>query len=103
MTNTNKWLMWAYLYEDGRLAHIGSRKFVEHHFIKLPIVPVIVEEDEAGTFFGWIDKDEDSPCMIWGTEIQFKMCFAYGPQASIDAGHGRAVKLTVVQDMDRAE
>lgn len=101
MENIKKqWKMWAYLYEDGKLCHVGSKRYVEIHLIRRPIVPVVVEEDENGGHYGWMETGEDTPCMIWPTEVQFKMCFTYGVKAAVEAGHGRPVRLKIVQDED---
>lgn len=58
-------------------------------------VPVLVTEAEDGPYYGWIDKDKDTPVMIHGSEGLFRMCFAYGPQAEVDRGKGRIVRLNI--------
>lgn len=98
------WRMYAHRC-DGRdgayLAHLGERWWVEIHGLDEPIVPVEVREvednDPAATHWGWLDAGKDTPVMIWHVRAAFNMCFPYGPQAEVDAGKGRIVRLAVVE------
>jgi len=85
--------------DNGTLFHIGDRRYVELHYLDLPIVAVAVTEvahdDPAGTHWGWLDASDPTPSMIWPSRIQYDMCFPYGPRAEEDAGRGRTVRLAV--------
>lgn len=91
------WNAYAHQFENGRFHTIGPKDYVKLHMLSGPIFPVQVEVDEKGDYWGWqyTGKEAELPRMIWPTEIQFKMCFAYGPQVEVDAGKGRIVRLKV--------
>jgi hypothetical protein len=97
------WQLWAHE-KDGRFFHVGSKRFVEFHGLKDPIVPVIVEITGTGVggvsdYYGWQDVDEyeQIPCMIWQSWACFNICFAYGAQAEVDRGRGRIVRLSITK------
>lgn len=85
--------------DNGTLFHIGDRRYVELHGLRLPIVEVTVTEvghdDPDGTHWGWLDVKESEPCMIWPSRSQYDMCFPYGPRAEEEAGKGRTLRLAV--------
>ena len=68
-------------------------------------VPVLVTTDPNGRYWGWIDNPEQDrrigreprtePVMIWHHEGLFAMQFPYGVRAEEEAGHGRAVRLSI--------
>lgn len=95
---TTVWRMHAHD-DGGTFFHTGDRRYVELHYLDLPIVVVTVAEvahdDPAGTHWGWLDSNEDEPCMIWPSRVQYDMCFPYGPAAEEEAGKGRTVRLAV--------
>jgi hypothetical protein len=59
------------------------------------IVRVIVEEDSEGPYRGWIGTTDTYPQMVFGHPSLFRMCFPYGPQAEVEAGRGRIVRLRI--------
>lgn len=79
--------------------HVGSRKYVEVHYMDDPIVPVTVRErtegDTGRVYYGWQRTGEADYAMIWPTEVQFEMCFPNGSKWPERAGHGRKVVLTI--------
>ena len=94
-----EWRLWAHKRDYG-FAHIGAKRYVELHIMSDPIVPVLVTEREGGKYYGWIRAGQDTPTMIFPTELMFSMCFPYGYEASEKAGHGRVVRLDVVERTD---
>ena len=66
------WKLWAHRYEDGKLWHVGARRWVQLHDLDQALVPVVVEEilgDRYAaevTHYGWDDKraDHSAPSMI---------------------------------------
>jgi hypothetical protein len=89
------WRMWALPHKDG-FTDPGHFRFAEAHAQKGQVpVPVIIKEDDSGTYYGWLATDHDAPTMIYGHIIGFNMCFPYGPKAEEDRGNGRAVHLTI--------
>lgn len=90
--------MWAIDYGPTakvRYNHIGHRRFVQAHYLPEPIVPVRATEHPEGTHYGWIDTNDTRPHMIFGNELQFKMCFPYGIAIEVERGKGRVVRLNV--------
>jgi hypothetical protein len=88
--------MWALPEGDG-FAHPGHRRYAEAYAQGTPAVTVEVVEDPDGTYYGWIGKDADQPSMIYANPMAFRMCFPYGPKAEEEAGHGRAVRLSITR------
>jgi len=87
-----------YAHDEGKhFMHVGEKRWVELHYINKPIVLVRVEIDEHGEYWGWLDSNKDKPCMIWPSEIQFKMCFPYGYTAEENIGRGKAVRLKITK------
>lgn len=63
-------------------------------------VQVVVSEEPEGTYYGWIDArraaaGDDTPAMIQQFSGLFAMQFTYGPEAEVNAGRGRIVRLAV--------
>lgn len=90
----NQWQMFAHDY-GGKFFHVGSRRYVELHYLSKPIVAVTVTEDPDGEYRGWIYADKDEPCMIWPSKGQLEICFPYGTQAAQERGSGRVVRLKI--------
>lgn len=98
--NSKMWELWAYDRGEDRkprFTQMGRRRYVELHGLPFPIVPVQVREDEAGTYYGWLATDSDTPAMIWGSHHQFSMCFPYGVEAEVARGKGVVLRLTVTK------
>ena len=79
-----------------------SRRWVELHYLSHPIVQVRVTEhqptDPPSNYWGWLDaSDPTAYTMIWPSEVQFDICFTYGPKVEEDRGRGRKVNLTVTE------
>jgi hypothetical protein len=96
------WALFAHE-ENGRYCHVGSKRFVEFHGLKLPIVPVQVSilaegQGEKLAYYGWQDADEydKPPSMIWPHWTLFSVCFPYGPEDEVKRGKGRIVQLSIV-------
>jgi hypothetical protein len=97
LTDTS-WRMWA-VRKDRGLEAPGHRRYAAAHAQPgEPVIPVVVTEDTDGDFYGWVPTGETVPRMIYGHRIPFNMCFPYGVQAEVNAGHGRVARLTVVAD-----
>ena len=66
------------------------------------VVPLLVTEDPAGNYLGWLDNDNPDLAMVqWHT--LFNMQFAYGAQAEVDAGRGTIIRLSVTELDPNAE
>lgn len=59
-------------------------------------VPVWVEEDAEGDYYGWKYADGHIS-MIWPSMIQLQMCFPYGMQVAIDNKDGVDVRLKITR------
>lgn len=90
-----QWAMFAHRYPTGHFVHVGPEFYVKNHLLNDPIIPVTVSEEPNGRYWGWIVTGEDTPRMIWPSEVQFKMCFPYGPEAEQERGRGRIVRLKI--------
>lgn len=95
------WTLWAYDYGDHKdfpshlFMHIGTKGYVKLHGIEKPIVKVQITEDINGAYFGWLDTGADAPSMIWPSQIQFNMCFPYGPEIEEKRGKGKSLRLAI--------
>ncbi|KKL81869.1 hypothetical protein LCGC14_1990450 [marine sediment metagenome] len=90
-----KWNMWAQNI-DGMFLHAGEKRYVELFGMSNTIVPVIVEESDGGTYYGWLETDENEPRMICPSEVEVDMCFPYGYKIEEKKGRGRRIRLTVL-------
>lgn len=114
------WKLWAYRQANGKLWHIGERRWVELHQLSHPLVPVLVKEilgdshvDEV-THYGWQYPEGskyrhgDAPTMIQvrtGNDpkdpkralMLLDMCFAYGLDAAIKRGDGNVVAMRITE------
>lgn len=88
------WQMWAHE-RDGVFRHVGSRFYVDLHQCPDPAVEVLVTEDAAGPYWGWIHAGKTFPTMIWAQETLFRICFAGVPEEIEAAGQGRVIRLHV--------
>lgn len=59
-------------------------------------VAVTATEDPDGDYYGWIQRGEDTPVMVYDHPGLFSMCFPYGPKAEVEAGTGEIVRLRLV-------
>jgi len=104
MPDLGPWRMWAHRYDNGDLHNLGSRRYVEAHGLRKPIIEVDVAEvsddDPAATHWGWMRPTDTEPVMIYPREVLFRVCFPYGVQAEVDAGKGRMVRLAVAEVAD---
>ena len=92
MKTERSWNMYAQDLGDGHLSAFGEEWWSKLHGDE-PVIPVKLIEDPEGDFYGWLETDSDTPCMIWGTKIQFEMCFPYGVQSEVDLGRGKPIRL----------
>ena len=96
------WPMWAHD-RKGEYQNIGEKWWVELHGLPDPVVPVSVAEvaDNApdATHWGWIWADHGTgrPEMIWAFRGAFDAQFPYGPDAEVEAGEGRVVRLRITE------
>lgn len=97
---TATWSMHAHE-RNGVLQHLGERWWVELHGLRDPIVEVEVREvpgdDPAATHWAWTREGRDKPefGLAWPNWGAFSMQFPYGPDAEMEAGKGRVVRLAV--------
>jgi hypothetical protein len=99
-----QWEMYAYKFKGKNgvfFEHPGEKRWVELFHFNEPIVKVRLTEDENGQYWGWLDKDETEPSMIWPSEVQFRMCFPYGYEAEEKAGKGKAIRLSITEIENR--
>jgi hypothetical protein len=59
------------------------------------VVTLTLTEDPDGDYWGWLKTGESEPSMVHCRESLFNMCFPYGPQASVEAGHGEILRFRV--------
>jgi hypothetical protein len=97
----DSWRMSAHRYRDGLLHNVGSRRFVEHHGLKEPIVEVdaveVPDGDPSATHWAWLPTGKTEPIMIYPREGLFTMCFPYGSKTEVEHGKGRVVRLAVTE------
>lgn len=101
------WKLWAHRGQRGErltYSHIGEAWWVRLHDETQPVVPVLIELDEQGDHWGWMDSESEHkrPSMIWPAKVLFEMCFSCGSKACAEGlakrGHlGRAVRLRVTE------
>ncbi len=97
MNAPRTWNMWAHDYGKCFI-HIGPKRYVELHGItSSPIVEIRLTEDTTGDYYGWLKTGQDTPTMIWPSEAQFSMCFAYGPNVEVERGEGQKLRFTVAK------
>jgi len=100
MSEPRTWTLWAHDYGTdaklpGRLfMHIGAKGYVRIHGLPEPM-EVEVTEDPEGPYHGWLETGEDTPSMIWPSQAQRDMCFAYGPKTEEDRGRGKMMRFTI--------
>ena len=91
------WDMFAHQ-DKQYFCHVGSETYCRMSGSGV-IVPVLVEIDPEGTYYGWQDLDDREPCMIWHSLTLFVMCF--GSQDALDRRikeqQGRMVRLSISQ------
>ena len=79
----------------NRFRHVGTKRYVELHMMKEPVVEVKITESASGTYFGWLKKGETVPCHIWGNQSLFDMCFPGGAKEEEAKGNGKAIRLAI--------
>ena len=95
-TKPRSWDCWAHDQAEG-FAHFGPRDWVALHGSPEPIVPVRLVEDPQGAYWGWLDKDATFPSLVWGTEVQYRICFPCRPEDLEARGQGRTLRFSVVR------
>lgn len=119
------WKLWAYRHANGKLWHIGARRWVELHQLTHPLVPVLVEEILADlyaaevTHYGWqyVEgspyRHGDAPTLIQvrtGADPKdpkralmfLSMCFSYGLDAAVERGDGNIVALRITERQEES-
>lgn len=105
------WKLYANRSDEGTFRNIGDRRWVEFHYSRDPVVPVLVEEilgDRHApevTHYGWEDaaRARSSPSTIQrrmtGPNTQptsmLSMCFPSGVDDMEARGRGRIVALRI--------
>lgn len=85
-----------YAVEDyGSLVHIGTKWYASQYGKAVPVT--VVEDSDSPTHWGWLPMGDTTYHMIWHTEVQFRMCFPYGPKIEEEAGKGRICRLLVTK------
>lgn len=92
------WVMYAQrqahpLVESREWFHFGDRQWVEMCFGG-DVQAVRLVEDPAGLYWGWLETGAAGLAMVQPHLGMFRMQFAYGVRAEIEAGRGRAVRLS---------
>lgn len=92
--------MFAQPLDNGDWTGIGGEWYARQYGSSPPM-PVMVIEDPAGDYLGWLDArdgvvivGDTPPNMIQRKEI-FSIQFPYGYKAEQDAGSGRAIPLRI--------
>jgi hypothetical protein len=75
--------------------HFGEKWWVEMHGLEEPIVEVEITENPNGQYYGWLETGKTIPELIMPNVHCFNVCFAYGPQADVDAGQGIIMRFDV--------
>jgi hypothetical protein len=93
MSIPRTWTLWAH--DHGtHFMNIGCRRYVEAHGLPEPIVEIILTEDPAGTYYGWLRTGRETPEMIYPHEALFTVCFPYGYKAEEAANEGRMLRFS---------
>lgn len=101
METPRTWTLWAHnfgprpKFPDGLFMHIGSKRYVELHGMKEPIVEVLLTEDPNGPYYGWLETGKETPHFIWPSEGQLDMCFPYGLKAEEEHGKGVPLRFSI--------
>jgi len=91
------WKMFVYKYPDCYM-HFGCYAYVKIHGLSYPIVEVELTENENGEYYGWIDSEGDlNGSLVWPSNAQTEMCFAYGSKIEEERGRGKKIRLSVVE------
>ncbi len=90
------WTMFAGVIRDKEV-FVNMATDARHalHHGHNPPIEVIVKEDEAGEYFGWMRPSDTEPVMIQPHRGMFEMQFPWGSKAEQEAGNGKVLKLTV--------
>ena len=99
-----EWPMWALRTDEHWPNDPGFfvYAFPDRHYPKayadkgVEPVEVLVRLDDDGDYWGWMQNGGEYPEFIFHVRMAFEMCFTYGPQAEVDAGRGRIVRLAVM-------
>jgi hypothetical protein len=90
------WELYAHKYKNFFM-HVGPLNYVKAHMLKDEIKKVIVSLDDNGEYYGWLEKGENTPTMIWPSRAQFSMCFPYGYEAEEKRIKGKMVRLKIIE------
>ena len=77
--------------------HIGAKHYVELHGLPEPIVEIILTEDSAGPYYGWLRTGSNEPEMIYPHESLFSVCFPYGYKIEVEKGEGQVLRFNAVR------
>lgn len=91
-----RWAMYACDYGDY-YCHVGTKDWVKLFFSDQSIVPVEIIEDPEGRYWGWIESGKERPSMIMPSEIHFRVCFPYGPEALVEMGRGEIIRMSITR------
>lgn len=98
--STRTWEMFGHQVDNGVWVVVGDERFVRLHGYEEAPVPVLVVEDPAGEYMGWLDsdpakgRDHTDPHFIQHHRI-FDVQFPYGHKAEVEHGRGVALRLRI--------
>lgn len=97
MTNPRTWKMFAHE-RNGSIFNVEEREFTAKMYAgNRPLIKVNVIECETGDHLGWIKTGEDHPIFIYLEKV-FPICFTYGVDEAVKAGHGVVVRLKIEKE-----
>jgi hypothetical protein len=77
---------------DEREFHDFGEPWYVEAYGHLHVHPVRLIEDPDGELRGWLAVGDTEPTMIYDRRV-FPVCFPYGVDAEVKAGHGEVVRL----------
>lgn len=80
---------------NGTYWYIGHTEFFVRLHDVIEVQPVEVVEATDGSYFGWLDFQDQKYHFVWPSEAQRDMCFPYGPAFDEQRSKGRRVRLSV--------
>lgn len=83
---------------EWRYYRFGAERWLRITEPNMSVAPVVLAEDPAGPYWGWLGPgDSEVPSMVQPTRQMFAIQFPYGPDVMESAGHGRTVRLRVIE------
>lgn len=95
MTTLRNWPLFACEIAEDNFRYVGELGWVLLHYSSFPIVPVAVQEDPEGLYWGFLRKGLTVPSLIQPSEIQFRMCFPGKPEDFALTSLFQILRLTI--------